>query len=65
MSASTDVGRIDIETLDGQLPVSDRGDLDVLVGERELDDTLNRDTVIGQEKLMRHPHSYQSWCLSA
>ena len=35
-------------------PSPDRRHFNVLVGERELDDALNRDAVIGQEKLMRH-----------
>ena len=34
--------------------------VDVLVGKRQLDDALDRDAVVGEEKLMRHPRSNQS-----
>ena len=60
-----DVGGVDVEAIYGQLTVSDRRDFDVFVGERELDDALNRHAVIGEKKLMCHRQSYQSWCLSA
>ena len=56
---------IGVETLDRQLPVPDRRDFNVLIGKRELDDALNRDTVVGQEKLMRHPDRTSRGVLSA
>ena len=42
-----DVRRIGIEPIDRQLPISDRRHFNVFVGKRELDDTLNRDAVVG------------------
>ena len=41
-----DVKMIGIQALNRELPVADRRDFDVLVGKSELDDALNRDTVI-------------------
>ena len=38
---------IGIEAVNCQLPVSDRRHFNVFVGKRQLDDTLNRDTVVG------------------
>jgi hypothetical protein len=46
-----DVGRRRLQTLNRLLAVADRGHLDVLVGERQLDDALNRDAVVGQEEV--------------
>ena len=48
-----------VEDGDGLLAVADGDDLDVLVGERQLDDALNRDAVVGEQQGMRHV-----WCLS-
>ena len=59
-----DIRRIRIEAVDCELSVSNRGHFDVFVGERQLDDALNRDAVVGQEEFMRHPQSNQSWVLS-
>ena len=39
---------------DRLVAVADGDDVDVLVGERQLDDALNRDAVVGEKKGMRH-----------
>ena len=49
-----DVGRIGVEARDRLVAVADGDDLDVLVGERQLDDALDRDAVVGEQKRMRH-----------
>ena len=54
-----DVGKDDVraigdDPLDRLLAVADRRDLDVFVGERELDDALDRHAVVGEKKLVRH-----------
>ena len=49
-----DVGTIALDALDRVSAVADGDDLDVLVGERQLDDTLNRDGIIGEQQLVRH-----------
>ena len=43
-----------LEARDRLIAVADGDDLDVLVGERQLDDALNRDAVVGQEQGLRH-----------
>ena len=35
-------------------PSLDRDHLDVLAGERQLDDALDRDAVVGKQELVRH-----------
>ena len=47
-------GRSACDALDGFSAVADREHLDVLVGERELDDPLNRDAVVGEQQLCGH-----------
>ncbi len=49
-----DVGALGADPLDGLAAVADHDDLDVLVGKGELDDTLDRDAVVGQQKLVGH-----------
>ena len=49
-----DIGPIALDALDRVGAVADGDHLDVLVGERQLDDTLDRDGVIGEQELMRH-----------
>ena len=45
---------LDSQAGDRLLAVADGDDLDVLVGERQLDDALNGDAVVGEEQLVRH-----------
>ena len=45
-----------LDPLDGLLPVADGDHLDVLVGERQLDNTLNRDAVVGEQEFVWHPN---------
>ena len=47
-----DIGPFGLYPGDGLLPVADRDDLNVLVGERQLDHALDRHAVVGQEELM-------------
>ena len=49
-----DVRTIRLDALDRLLPVADGHDLDVLVGERQLDHSLNGDAVVGQQQLGMH-----------
>ena len=54
-----DVGEDEIEGVLAQLPkgkftVADGDDIDSFIGERQVDDLLNRDAVIGQQDLVRH-----------
>ncbi len=54
-----DIGEHDVRTigahpLDGLTAVADRDDVDVLVRERELDDPLDGDAVIGEQQLVGH-----------
>jgi hypothetical protein len=49
-----DVRGIRLDPFDGLLAVADGRDLDVFVRECELDDALDRDAVVRQEKLVRH-----------
>ena len=53
-SASTMSGGVRVDARDRLVAVADRDDVDVLVGERQLDDALNRDAVVGEEEGMRH-----------
>ena len=41
-------------TLDRLIAVADGDHLDVLVGERQLDDPLDRDAVVGKQNSLRH-----------
>jgi len=41
-----DIGRIRLDALDRLIAVADGDDRNGLVGERQLDNTLNRDTVV-------------------
>jgi hypothetical protein len=57
-----DVGQHDVWQFDGNprdrlLAVSDSYHLHVLAGERQLDDTLNRHAVVGEQELVRHKSS--------
>ena len=61
MSASTMSGSLGAQALDGLLAVADGDHLHVFIRERELDDSLNGDAVVGKEKLVgisaiRAPH---------
>ena len=49
-----DVGRVRLDSLDRLIAVADGDDLDVLVGEGQLDDALNRHAVVGEKKSLRH-----------
>ena len=49
-----DVRRRGVEARDRLVAVADRDDLDVLVRERQLDDALNGDAVVGEEERMGH-----------
>ena len=49
-----DIGRIGVQTGDGLIAVADGNHLDILVGECQFDDALNRDAVVGEQKLMGH-----------
>jgi hypothetical protein len=49
-----DVGRRFLQLRDRLIAVADRHDPHILVSEGQLDDTLNRDAVVGQKKGMRH-----------
>ena len=49
-----DVRRLGIEVSDCLIAVADRDDLDVLVGEGQLDDALDGDAVVGKQQLMGH-----------
>ncbi len=49
-----DVRRRRLEALNRLLAIADRGHLDVLVGERQLDDALNRHAVVGQKEGVWH-----------
>ena len=49
-----DVGRRRLEPRDRLIAVADGDDVDFFVGERQLDDALNGDAVIGQKKGLRH-----------
>ena len=45
--------------VDGLLPVSDGVELEILIGERELDNLLNRDAVVGEQDLVSHRASFR------
>src|SRR5205823_3756353 len=45
---------IRLDALDRLIAVTDRDDLDILVGKRQLDDALNRDAVVGEKQGLRH-----------
>jgi len=49
-----DVRRRRLEALNRLFAVADRGHLNVLVGERQLDDALNRHAVVGQKEGVWH-----------
>ena len=49
-----DVGRIGVQTGDSLIAVAHGDHLDILVGEGQLDDSLNRNAVVGKQKLMGH-----------
>ena len=49
-----DVGRRGLEAVDGLVAVADGNHLDVFLGEGQLDDALDRDAVVSQQKSMRH-----------
>ena len=49
-----DVGRVRFDALNRLIAVADGDDLDGLVGERQLDDALNGDAVVGEKKSLRH-----------
>lgn len=49
-----DVGRLAVDGLDSLITVADRNHIDVFIGERELDDPLNRDAVVGEQELVWH-----------
>ena len=51
-----DIGTIPFHGIDRGLSVSHGDDLDVFVRERQLDDALDRDAVIRQQELVRHPY---------
>ena len=53
-SASTMSGGVARGAAIAWSPSLDGDDVDVLVGERQLDDALNRDAVVGQKQGMRH-----------
>jgi len=49
-----DVGRHRVQAGDRLVAVADGDDVDVFVGEGQLDDALNRHAVIGEEQSLRH-----------
>ena len=57
-----DVRAIGANPLDRLLAVADHRDLDVLVGERELDDALDGHAVVGEQKLVRHGVAIRAPC---
>ena len=52
--SQNDVGRLLLDTGDRLIAVADGHDPDVLIRERQLDDALDGDAIVGEKKSVRH-----------